>query len=349
MRYSTPGLERDNLDPVSWCPQGNGGISVTLLNVEDLTMHFATREGAVRAVEGVSFSVEKRRVLGLAGESGSGKSSIALTLMRLLPSNGKIIHGNILLDDQDVLTRSEPEFRRDVRWKKISLISQAAMNSLNPVFRVGDQIKEAITVHSTLPEAQAETQVRRLLREVGISEDRYSAFPHELSGGMKQRAIIAMALALAPPLVIADEPTTALDVIVQAQILLLLKKLQREMDMAMILITHDLSLVAEMCDDVAIIYGGQIVEYGPASAIFHNPKHPYTIGLIRAVPSVEGGKRRLISIIGEPPDLIRVPTACRFAPRCQYATEKCRTEEPPLDVVEQGHSSRCWYAGDMHL
>ena len=312
-------------------------------------MHYSTRTGPVRAVDRVSFSLEKGRVLGLAGESGSGKSSIALTLLRLLPSNGKILHGNILLDGQDILGRSESEFRRDIRWKEISLVSQAAMNSLNPVFCVGDQIKEAITVHSSLPDAQAATEVRRLLREVGISEDRYSAFPHELSGGMKQRAIIAMALSLSPALVVADEPTTALDVIVQAQILLLLKKLQRERDMAMILITHDLSLVAEMCDDVAIMYGGQIVEHGSASAIFHNPKHPYTIGLIHAVPSVEGGKRRLISIAGEPPDLINATTACRFAPRCQYATEKCRAEEPVLDEPEPKHFARCWYAREMHL
>ena len=322
---------------------------MTLLEVNDLVMHYSTRAGPVRAVDRVSFSLEKGRVLGLAGESGSGKSSIALTLLRLLPSNGKILHGNILLDGQDILSRGESEFRRDIRWKEISLVSQAAMNSLNPVFCVGDQIKEAITVHSSLPDAQAATEVRRLLREVGISEDRYSAFPHELSGGMKQRAIIAMALSLSPALVVADEPTTALDVIVQAQILLLLKKLQRERDMAMILITHDLSLVAEMCDDVAIMYGGQIVEHGSASAIFHNPKHPYTIGLIHAVPSVEGGKRRLISIAGEPPDLINVTTGCRFAPRCQYATEKCMAEEPVLDEPEPEHFARCWYAKEMHL
>jgi len=322
---------------------------MTLLRVEDLTMYYSTRGGVVRAVDGVSFSLEKGKVLGLAGESGSGKSSIALTLLRLLPSNGKIIHGKILLDGEDTLAIAEPEFRRDVRWKQISLISQAAMNSLNPVFRVGDQIKEAMTIHANLPDAQATSEVKRLLREVGISEDRYSAFPHELSGGMKQRSIIAMALALNPPLVVADEPTTALDVIVQAQILLLLKELQREKHMAMIIITHDLSLVAEMCDDVAILYGGQIVEYGRASRIFHNPRHPYTIGLIRAVPSVEAEKRRLISISGEPPDLIKPPSACRFAPRCQYATQKCNTEDPVLEEVEPGHYTKCWYARDMHL
>lgn len=324
-------------------------VAMTLFRVEDLTMYYSTRDGAVRAVDGVSFSVEKGKVLGLAGESGSGKSSIALTLLRLLPSNAEIIQGKVQLEDEDILAIAESEFRRNIRWKRISLISQAAMNSLNPVFRVGDQIKEAITVHSSLPDAQAAAEVKSLLHQVGISEDRYSAFPHELSGGMKQRVIIAMALSLQPSLVVADEPTTALDVIVQAQILLLLKKLQREMQMAMILITHDLSLVAEMCDDVAIMYGGQIVERGSASAIFHNPKHPYTIGLIRAVPSVEGKKRRLISIAGEPPDLTNVPIGCRFAPRCQYATQKCRTQEPTLDEVEQGHSSRCWYARDMRL
>jgi peptide/nickel transport system ATP-binding protein len=223
------------------------------------------------------------------------------------------------------------------------------MNSLNPVFRIGDQIKEAIKSHTDISDVVATSMVKRLLEEVGISQDRYSSYPHEMSGGMKQRAIIAMALALDPEIVIADEPTTALDVIVQAQILVLLRSLQRSKNLALILITHDLSLVAEMCDTVAILYGGQIVEYGPASKIFHNPSHPYTLGLIRAFPNLEAKKQRLLSIPGAPPDLLKPPQACRFAARCPYATAKCTSEVPPVDEVEPGHLSKCWYAREIHI
>src|SRR5579872_3794411 len=250
-------------------------------------MYFATRDGDVHAVDDVSFSLEKGQVLGIAGESGSGKSSIALTLLRLLPTNGRILEGSILLDGQDLKDFSDTQLRKEIRWKRISLVSQAAMNALNPVFRVGDQIKEAITSHTDISDVVATSMVKKLLEEVGISQDRYSSYPHELSGGMKQRTVIAMALALDPDIIIADEPTTALDVIVQAQILVLLRSLQRSKRLAMILITHDLSLVAEMCDKVAILYAGQIVEYGSASKIFHDPRHPYTIGLIRAFPNLE--------------------------------------------------------------
>jgi peptide/nickel transport system ATP-binding protein len=322
---------------------------LALLEVKNLQMYFATREGQVHAVDDVSFTLDKGEVVGLAGESGSGKSSIAISLLGLLPANGKILKGRVSLDGKDLTKMSEAELSREVRWKRISLVSQAAMNALNPIFRVGDQIKEAILAHSNLDDATAEAKVKDLLLEVGIPTDRYRAFPHELSGGMKQRSIIAMALALDPDIIIADEPTTALDVIVQAQILVLLRNLQRTKKMAMILITHDLSLVAEMCDRVAIIYGGQIVEYASASKIFHNPKHPYTIGLIKAFPNITGKRTRLISIPGSPPDLVRPPEGCRFAARCAYATSKCKTEMPPLEEVEPGHLARCWYASEMHL
>jgi peptide/nickel transport system ATP-binding protein len=322
---------------------------LALLEVKNLQMYFATREGQVHAVDDVSFTLDKGEVVGLAGESGSGKSSIAISLLGLLPANGKILKGRVSLDGKDLTKMSEAELSREVRWKRISLVSQAAMNALNPIFRVGDQIKEAILAHSNLDDATAEAKVKDLLLEVGIPTDRYRAFPHELSGGMKQRSIIAMALALDPDIIIADEPTTALDVIVQAQILVLLRNLQRSKKMAMILITHDLSLVAEMCDRVAIIYGGQIVEYASASKIFHNPKHPYTIGLIKAFPNITGKRTRLISIPGSPPDLVRPPEGCRFAVRCAYATSKCKTEMPPLEEVEPGHLARCWYASEMHL
>jgi peptide/nickel transport system ATP-binding protein len=322
---------------------------VALLEVKDLKMYFATRAGEVHAVDDVSFDLEKGRVLGIAGESGSGKTSIALTLLKILPSNASIHGGSVTLGGAELMSMSDAVIRREVRWKRISMVSQAAMNALNPVFRVGDQIKEGILAHSEMTDEAAEESAKKLLEKVGISRDRYSAYPHELSGGMRQRVVIASALSLSPDVVIADEPTTALDVIVQAQILLLLKNLQKDLRMAMILITHDLSLVAEMCDDVVILYGGEVVEQGPASKIFHNPKHPYTIGLMKAVPNLEGKKQKLLSIAGSPPDLIHPPEACRFAPRCAYATAKCTSEEPRLEEIEPGHLSRCWYARDMHL
>ena len=321
---------------------------MALLEVENLKMYFTTRGGDVHAVDDVTFNVEKGEILGIAGESGSGKTSIALALLKLLPSNGKIVGGKVILDGKDLTAMSDSVIRKEIRWKRISMVSQAAMNALNPVFRVGDQIKEGILAHSDIDDSRAEESAKKLLEQVGISRDRYSSYPHELSGGMRQRVMIASALCLSPDVVIADEPTTALDVIVQAQILVLLKSLQHDFGMAMILITHDLALVAEMCDTIAILYGGQVVEQGPASRIFHNPKHPYTIGLLKAVPNLEGKKQKLLSIPGSPPDLIHPPDACRFAPRCQYATDKCRAEAPPLETVEPDHQSRCWYAKEMH-
>jgi len=323
---------------------------MSVLDVSDLKMYFETLEGPVHAVEDIAFSVEKGRVLGLVGESGSGKTSIALTLMGLLPPNAKVLSGSVRLGGEELLKVPEERLRREIRWKRISLVAQGAMNSLNPVFTIGDQIKEAITTHTDTPEPEAAEQVKELLKKVGISPDRYSSYPHELSGGMKQRVIIAMALALSPDLVIADEPTTALDVIVQAEILTLLKSLQREMRMSMILITHDLALVAEMSNTIAIAYGGQTVEYGSASDIFHKPRHPYTIGLLKSVPNIAAKKTRLTSIPGSPPDLVHPPTGCRFAARCSFATSKCVSEMPPLeDTGERGHLARCWYWRDMGL
>ncbi len=320
-----------------------------LMKVENLVMYYNTKDGPVHAVDNISFSLEKGKILGLAGESGSGKSSIAISLLRLLPSNAKILGGSIDLNGTDILKLPEPRLRSEVRWKRISMVPQAAMNALNPVFKVGEQIKEAIIIHDHIDPSRAKELTKILLEEVGISPERYSSYPHEFSGGMRQRAMIAMSLALNPEIVIADEPTTALDVIIQAQILVLLKQLQKSKGMSMILITHDLSLVAEMCDTVGIIYGGQMIEYGSGSRIFHNPKHPYTIGLIRAFPNLEGKKSKLSSIPGSPPDLVRLPTGCRFAARCPYATAKCTSDSPPLIEVEPNHFSRCWYASEMSL
>jgi len=321
---------------------------VALLEVNDARMYYETREGPIHAVDDVSFSIEKGDVFGLVGESGCGKSSIALTLMRLLPTNGKLLAGSVRLNGEDVYAIRENDLRRNIRWKHISLVAQGAMNSLNPVFRIGPQVKETITAHSNMSDAEAVERTKDLLRQVGIAPGRYDSYPHELSGGMKQRVIIAMALALNPDIVIADEPTTALDVIVQAQILTLLKKLQAELNMSMILITHDLSLVAEMSKFIAIMYAGQIVEYASASTIFHNPHHPYVVGLLKSVPNIEAKKHRLMSIGGSPPDLAKPPTGCRFSARCAFATEKC-TSMPPLEDTGDGHLVRCWYWKDIAL
>jgi peptide/nickel transport system ATP-binding protein len=322
---------------------------LALFEVKNLVMHFTTSQGPVHAVDDINFELEKGKVLGLAGESGSGKTSIAITLLKLLPDNARILGGSINLDGQNIIEMSDKQIRKDIRWKRISMIPQAAMNALNPVFRVGDQITEAIRIHTEISRQQAKEKTRELFEEVGINPDRINAYPHEFSGGMRQRAMIAMALALDPDIVIADEPTTALDVIIQAQILVLLRDLQRAKNMAMILITHDLSLVAEMSDKVGIIYGGQMVEYGTASEIYHDPKHPYTIGLLKAFPNIEGKKTRLTSIPGSPPDLIALPPACRFAARCAFATSKCTSEMPPFEEISPGHFARCWYARDMHV
>ena len=321
---------------------------MALLEVNDARMYYETREGPIHAVDDVSFSVEKGDVFGLVGESGCGKSSIALTLMRLLPPNGKLLAGSVRLNGEDVYAIAENDLRRNIRWKHISLVAQGAMNSLNPVFRIGHQVKETITAHSNMSEAEAVERTQELLRQVGIAPGRYDSYPHELSGGMKQRVIIALALALNPDIVIADEPTTALDVIVQAQILTLLKKLQAELKMSLILITHDLSLVAEMSKFIAIMYAGQIVEYASSSTIFHNPHHPYVIGLLKSVPNIEAEKHRLMSIGGSPPDLAKPPTGCRFSARCAFATEKC-TSMPPLEDIGDGHLVRCWYWRDVTL
>jgi len=321
---------------------------MAILDVSGVKMYYETREGPVHAVDDVSFSLEKGKVLGLVGESGSGKSSMALTILGLLPSNAKILSGSIRLNGQELSKMSEGELRKDISWKHISLIAQGAMNSLNPVFSIGDQIREPIIAHvEGQAESEATEQAKNLLKKVGISPDRYASYPHEFSGGMKQRTIIAMALALNPEIVIADEPTTALDVIVQAQILTLLKSLQKETQMSMILITHDLSLVAEISNFVAILYAGQIVEYASASVIYHNPRHPYVMGLLKSVPNLVAKKHRLGSIPGSPPDLVNPPPGCRFAARCTFATSKCVSEMPVLEEIGDGHLVRCWYWRDM--
>ena len=317
-------------------------MSEKLLEVVDLKTYFYTTKGIVKAVDGVSFTLNKGEVLGLAGESGCGKSTTAYSLIRLVPPPGRIVSGKIVFEGKDLLKLSDEEFRREIRWKKISMVFQGAMNALNPVYTVGDQIAEVLMLHKGLTKKEAIEEAKKLLTMVGIDPRRVKSYPHELSGGMKQRVMIAMALALNPPLVIADEPTTALDVVVQAQIMNLMKKLQREYNMSIILITHDLSLIAEIADKVAIMYAGKIVEFGASEQIYGNPQHPYTQALLRSIPRLHGEITKLEWIPGTPPDLISPPPGCRFAPRCKRVMDICNKEEPPVIEVEPGHYVSCW-------
>jgi len=313
-----------------------------LLELKDLRVYYYTLKGVVKAVDKVSFSVEKGETLGLAGESGCGKSTLGFSLLRLVPPPGRIVGGKILFEGMDVTAMPEDKLRKEYRWKRVSMVFQGAMNALNPVKTIGDQIAEAILAHEdNVTKKEALERAAELLGMVGIDPRRVRSYPHELSGGMKQRVVIAMALALNPPLVIADEPTTALDVVVQAQIMNLLKRLKKEYGMSMILVSHDLALIAEIADKVAIMYAGKIAEIGTAEHIYNNPKHPYTQGLIRSIPRLHGPKR-LEWIPGQPPDLRSPPPGCRFAPRCPYAMDRCRREEPPNVEVEPGHYAACW-------
>ena len=312
-----------------------------VLQVKDLTMHYQTRQGTVKAVDGISFELARGEVLGLVGESGCGKTSIAVTLMKLLPDNALILKGQVLLDGQDLMTMDDTTLRK-YRWRRISMIFQAAMNSLNPVHRVGDQIVEAIEAHdmaATLKEAQ-ET-VDRLFRLVGLDPRLTDRYPHECSGGMRQRAVIAMALACQPDVIVADEPTTALDVIVQDRILRQIKEIQTDLNMSMIYITHDIAVVAEVTDRIGVMYAGKLVELGSTADVFERPIHPYTKALLSVFPSIRGEKRPLTTLGGEPPNLVDPPTGCRFHPRCPYATAICQQEEPPI-VVRDGHWAACW-------
>jgi len=284
----------------------------------------------VRAAEDVSFSVERGEALGIVGESGCGKTTVALSILNLLPSGGKIRKGKILFNGQDIVPLSTKEMRK-IRWTGISIVFQGAMNALNPVFKVEDQIVEAIKLHEPdVPKADARKRAEGLFEMVGIEPSRITNYPHEFSGGMRQRALIAMALACNPQLLIADEPGTALDVVVQAQVLQLMRSLKEKLGLGMIVISHDLSIVAEICENVAIMYAGNVVEYGKAEEIFKEPLHPYTQGLIGAFPSIKGEKKKLASIPGQPPDLLHPPTGCRFHPRCPYVMDVCKGERPEL-------------------
>ncbi len=314
-----------------------------LLEVRDLKTWFHTAKGELQAVDGVSFDVDYGECLGLVGESGCGKTTSALSICRLLPKEGYIKSGSILLEGTDMVPLNDAQLR-ERRWKDASIIFQGAMNAMNPVKTVGWQIAEAIVLHEKITREEAMHRAGDLLEQVEIPRDRVNRYPHEFSGGMKQRAMIAMALACSPKLIIGDEPTTALDVMVQAQILDLLERLRRERNMGMIIITHDLAILAETCTHIAVMYAGKIVESGRVEDIFSHAAHPYTRQLIGCFPDVSGEKIIPDGIPGYPPILIDPPAGCRFAPRCSMACEKCFASEPATVTLENGHTAACHFA-----
>jgi peptide/nickel transport system ATP-binding protein len=292
-----------------------------------------------RALEDVSFDVYPGQTIGLVGESGCGKTTTLMSVMRLLPANARI-SGQVFFNDTDLLMLGEEQMR-NYRWKDMSIVFQGAMNALNPVMKVGEQIREAILLHNLMEREQAEIRVGELLELVGIPKERGGQYPFQYSGGMRQRAMIAMALACAPSLLFADEPTTALDVMVQAQVLELLKKIQKALGLAIVLVTHDLGVVAEMCDTVVVMYGGKVAEYGPVDVIYNTPQHPYTQRLLESFPDLVRPTDTLASIPGTPPRLTELPPGCRFEPRCHVRIEKCKIETPPLLELDNGHYAAC--------
>lgn len=318
-------------------------MSDKLVEIRNLRTHFRTEDGVVPAVDGVNMYIRRGETLGVVGESGCGKSVTSLSVMRLIPNPpGEIVDGEILFEGRDLLKLPEPEMRK-IRGNEISMIFQEPMTSLNPVFTVGDQIAEAIMLHQGLNYKEATAKAVEMLKLVGIPapEKRVKEYPHQLSGGMRQRVMIAMALSCNPKLLIADEPTTALDVTIQAQILELMKKLKKELGMAIMLITHDLGVVAEMCERVVVMYAGKVVEEADAVSLFKHPLHPYTEGLLESVPRLDEARERLHVIEGVVPNPLNMPQGCRFHPRCPYAVDKCREVEPELEPVADGRLVAC--------
>ena len=321
-----------------------------LLDVRNLQTQFVVSRGVVRAVDGVSWDVRAGETVALVGESGCGKSVSALSIMRLVDEPaGRIVGGQILFKERDLLTLSDEEMRH-VRGREIAMIFQEPMTSLNPVLTIGRQLTETTEIHLGMTLAQARTRAVELLSLVGIAdpERRLSQYPHQFSGGMRQRMMIAMSLSCSPALILADEPTTALDVTIQAQVLELMKDLSRRLGAAMLIITHNLGVVARYADRVNVMYAGKIVERATARELYANPRHPYTLGLLRSVPRLDEPRRaKLQPIQGQPPDLSRLPPGCAFAPRCGYAIERCRLEIPPLEEIGAGHFSACWVAREL--
>ncbi|MBA3337458.1 MAG: ABC transporter ATP-binding protein [Chloroflexia bacterium] len=315
---------------------------MTLLTVDNLHLHYSTDGRAVRAVDGVSFTIAERgEAVGVVGESGSGKTSLANALMRLLPKNVARFDGSIRLGDLDLISLSNEDFRRQVRWNRIAMVFQGAMNVLNPVLRIGEQVAEPLLLDARMDKRQARRRVEGLLERVGLDATFYSRYPHELSGGQKQRAVIATALVLDPDLLILDEPTSALDVSVQAQIMNLLKDLKADPGISMIFITHDIGLASDLCDTIAVAYAGEHVEYGPAERVLIAPEHPYTQLLLASLPRLHAAQRPR-PMPGEPPDLTAPPSGCRFHPRCPYQFDPCPTNHPPPLPATGGGHTRCW-------
>jgi peptide/nickel transport system ATP-binding protein len=316
-----------------------------ILEVKDLSVHFYSKTREVKALDNVFISLEKGKVLGIAGESGSGKSTLAKAIFRILPYNARILNGQIIYKNSNLLTMSENDLQKKIRWKSIAYVPQVSMNSLDPVYRVKSQMLETIFAHEDVSKAEALERIENTIKEVGLPSEILDKFPHELSGGQKQRVMIAMSMLLNPELLIADEPTTALDVIIQAQIIAMIKKIQKEKNLSMIFITHDLSLLAQISDIMAIMYAGKIVEVGKVEDIYYSPLHPYTQLLIKSVPSIKNRKKKLVSIPGEVPDLSNPPTGCRFNPRCPLAQEICKRESPELTRVNGSHYVACFMVG----
>lgn len=318
-------------------------MNSNLLEVKNLSVSFFTPSGEVKAVNNISYKLDKSKVLGIVGESGSGKSVSAYSIMGLIEEPGKIINGEIFFEGKDLIKLSEHE-KRKIRGDAISMIFQDPMTCLNPVYTIGNQLMEALTTHQKISKTAAVNRIEELLTLVGINEPkrRMRQYPHELSGGMRQRVMIAMALAGDPQILIADEPTTALDVTIQAQILELIKDIQKKIQMAVILITHDFGIVADMADDIIVMYGGGIVERGTVFDIFERPKHPYTLGLLKSLPRIDIKQDRLIPIEGTPIDLLNMKSGCPFSTRCEECMKVCIENKPPIVQFEEGHFSACW-------
>lgn len=316
------------------------------LRVEGLKVYYSTEKGAVRAVDGVSFSLARGESLAIVGESGSGKSTLGLTLIRALPANASIVSGRVYIDGEETLSLSLSDFRRRYSWRVISMVFQGAMNSLNPVLKVGDQIAEPLIYNGGVSREEARRRAMDMIELVGLPREFYYRYPHELSGGMRQRIVIAMSLVMNPRILILDEPTSALDVTIQAQIINLVKDLIERFSLSVIFITHDLALASDIADRIMVMYGGQIVELGPAERVLGEaPKHPYTEKLLASIPRLRGETIPEF-IPGRPPDLAYPPPGCRFHPRCPYVFDKCKMEEPPLLKVGEGHVARCWLHGE---
>jgi peptide/nickel transport system ATP-binding protein len=327
-------------------PATTGGAREPLVEIEGLVVEYPVADGSVRAVDTVSLAIYPGEIVGLAGESGCGKSTVAHSLLRILKPPGNISGGRVLFRDEDVLALPVSQLHK-FRWRNVSIVFQSAMNSLNPVMRIGDQFIDMFKAHERIRKSEAFGRAGELMELVGIDPARLRAYPHELSGGMRQRVVIAMALALNPELLIMDEPTTALDVVVQREILREIEALQRELGFAVLFITHDLSLLVEFSDRIAIMYAGKIVELGPARGLFERPLHPYTVGLMQSFPPLAGERRRLLGIPGSPPDLREPPSGCRFHPRCPRAEGKCATDEPRLVAHGTGELVACHFPGEV--